>query len=81
MEHDRIVQRVIVEIEKLPLDEQNAVASRILAELEDDKAWRDRFEATTDEQGDRLADMARREIDAGDVVPLDDVFPPESSSP
>lgn len=65
-----LVQRVIAEIEKLPANEQDAVAARFLAELADEQAWARRFKATTDEQWDRLAEAARREIAAGDTTPL-----------
>jgi hypothetical protein len=36
-----------------------------------------RFESTTNEQWDRLAQMVRQEIVAGDTTPLDEVFPPK----
>ena len=48
---------------------------RLLAELEDERAWKASFEATTNEQWDRLAAMVRQEITAGEIAPLDDVFP------
>jgi mRNA-degrading endonuclease RelE of RelBE toxin-antitoxin system len=70
-----LLQRVIAELEKLPEDEQNAIATRLLAELEDERAWKVRFESTTNEQWDRLAQMVRQEIVAGDITPLDEVFP------
>ena len=35
--------------------------------LKDEQAWTERFEATTDEQWDRLAESARKEIAAGDT--------------
>lgn len=38
------------------------IASRLLAELKDEQAWRVRFESTTDEQYDRLAVKVRQEI-------------------
>ena len=76
-----LVQRVIAEIEKLPANEQDAVAARFLAELADEQAWARRFKATTDEQWDRLAEAARREIAAGDTTPLQDLFPPNGSQP
>jgi hypothetical protein len=57
-----LLQQIIVEIEKLPADQQDAIASRLMAELKDEKAWVSRFEATTDEQWDQLADMVRQEI-------------------
>lgn len=72
-----LLQRVIAELEKLPEDEQDAIATRLLAELEDERAWKVRFESTTNEQWDRLAQMARQEIVAGNTTPVDEVFPPE----
>ncbi|MBW4541981.1 MAG: hypothetical protein KME43_22985 [Myxacorys chilensis ATA2-1-KO14] len=70
-----LLQQVISEIEKLPADQQNAIASRLMAELKDEQAWAERFESTTDEQWDRLADMVRQEISSGETAPLDEVFP------
>jgi len=70
-----LLRRAITEIEKLPADVQNAVATRILTDLEDEQAWTARFDATSDEQWNRLAAMARQEIAAGDTTPLEDVFP------
>jgi hypothetical protein len=69
------LQRVIAEIEKLPTDTQDAIANRLLTELEDEKAWSDRFESTTDQQWDNLATMVRQEISAGDTISLDEFFP------
>jgi hypothetical protein len=72
-----LLQKAIEKIEKLPIDEQNAIVSRWLAELEDEQAWKSRFEATTDSQWDRLAAMVRQEIVAGDLDLIDEVFPAE----
>jgi hypothetical protein len=72
------LQRVIAEIEKLPTDTQDAIANRLLDELEDEKAWSDRFDSTTDQQWDNLAAMARQEISTGNIIPLDEIFPPQS---
>jgi hypothetical protein len=69
------LRRVIAEIEKLPTDTQDAIANRLLTELEDEKAWSDRFESTTDQQWDNLATMVRQEISAGDTISLDEFFP------
>ena len=41
-----------------------AIAARLLAELEDERAWK-AYEATTDDQWDRLAQMVHQEIAAG----------------
>ena len=74
-----LLEQVVAEIQKLPQDQRDAIAVRILTDLKDDQAWTERFEATTDEQWDRLAEAARKEIAAGDTVPLDDVFPVNQS--
>jgi hypothetical protein len=70
-----LLQQVISEIQKLPADQQDAIASRLMAELKDEQRWTQQFESTTDEQWDSIADMVRREIANGDTEPLDDVFP------
>jgi hypothetical protein len=76
-----LLQQAIAEIEKLPAEGQDAIASRILAQLSDERAWESRFDATTDEQWERLTQAARREIAAGGTTPLDEVFPPGASEP
>ena len=58
-----LLQRAIAEIERLPADAQDAIAARILAELDDEQAWMARFDATTDEQWARLAARARQDMD------------------
>lgn len=70
-----LLRHVIAELEKLPEEQQDAIAARLLAELKDEQAWATRFEVTTDEQWDRLADMVRQDIANGETVPLDEVFP------
>ncbi|HZF10978.1 MAG TPA: hypothetical protein VFE33_19485 [Thermoanaerobaculia bacterium] len=70
-----LLEQAMAEIEKLPADTQDAIAARLLAEVADEQAWAERFEATTDTQWDRLAESARNEIANGDFVPLDEVFP------
>ncbi|MEK6285262.1 MAG: hypothetical protein AABO57_05935 [Acidobacteriota bacterium] len=70
-----LLERAITEIGKRPAEEQDAIAARILAELADEEEWTTRFNATTDQQWDRLSELARQEIRAGDTNPLDDVFP------
>lgn len=75
-----LLQRAIEAIEQLPADVQDAIATRLLAEVADEQAWAARFGTTTDAQWDRLADTVRRTIAAGDTTPLDDVFPPSVPS-
>ncbi len=74
-----LLEQVVAEIQKLPADQRDAIAARILIDLKDEQAWTERFEATTDEEWDRLAESARREIAAGDTVPLNDVFSVDQS--
>lgn len=62
-----LLERVIEYLKILPADEQDAIASRFLAEIEDEKSWKARFDATTDDQWDSLAAMVRQEITAGDL--------------
>ena len=45
-----LLRRAISEIEKLPEAEQNAIASCLLAALEDERLWQEKFGATQDEQ-------------------------------
>jgi hypothetical protein len=70
-----LFQQVIAQIQKLPADKQDEIASRLLVELQDEEQWDTRFAATTDEQWDRMAAMVRQEIDHGETFPLDEVFP------
>lgn len=70
-----LLRQAISEIQKLPADQQDAIALRLIAELKDEQKWTEQFESTTDNQWDRLADMVRQEIASGDTVPLNEVFP------
>ena len=70
-----LLQQAIAQIEKLPPDQQDAIAARFLAELQDEQKWETRFAATTDDQWGQMATMVRQEITNGETVPLDTVFP------
>ena len=70
-----LFRHAITEIEKLPDDQQDAIATRLLAELKANQNWTVCFESTTDEQWDKLAAMVRQEIANGETVLLDEVFP------
>jgi hypothetical protein len=74
-----LLQRAVAEVEKLPAEDQDAIAARLLAEVDDERQWDTRFASTTDDQWDRLAAEVRREVAAGGTLPLDDVFPPDES--
>lgn len=69
-----LLQRAISQVEKLPIQDQDAIAAWLLAELEDERQWSTRFAATTDDQWDRLVENVRRDVAAGRVVPLDEAF-------
>lgn len=71
----KLLQQAIAQIKQLPSDQQDAIAARFLAELEDEQKWENRFAATTDAQWDQMAAMVRQEIAKGETVPLNEVFP------
>jgi hypothetical protein len=70
-----LLQQAIAQIQKLPPEQQDAIAAQVLAELQDEQKWKNHFAATTDKQWDRMAAMVREEIASGETVPLDEVFP------
>ena len=43
----------------------------------DNEIWESQFRETSEAQWDKLADLARQEIAAGDVVPLEDILSKE----
>jgi hypothetical protein len=73
-----LLEQAIAQLKTLPADEQDAIAARLLAEMEDERTWKTQFEATTNNQWDRMAEMVRQEIAAGDITPLAEVFPSQS---
>jgi hypothetical protein len=75
----QLLQRALAEIEKLPSQEQDALASRILDDLADERAWAARFEATSSKQWDRLAALAQQDITAGETISLEDMFPSKAT--
>jgi hypothetical protein len=70
-----LLERAISQLKTLPVEDQDAIATRLLAEIEDEQIWKTKFEATTDEQWDNLAAMVRQEITMGDITPLNHIFP------
>lgn len=62
MKHTELLQQAIAEIQKLPPDQQDAIAARFLADLQDEQKWETQFAATTDDQWDQMAAMVRQEI-------------------
>ena len=57
-----LLQQAIAQIQGLPPEQQDAITSRFLAELQDEQKWEARFMATTDKQWDQMAVMVRQEI-------------------
>jgi predicted RNA-binding protein with EMAP domain len=70
-----LLKQAISQIEKLSAVQQDAIATLILDELQDEQKWDTRFAETTDEQWDQMAAMVRQAIERGETVPLDTVFP------
>lgn len=71
------LQFAVAEAEKLPVEDQDAIASRLLAEVEDERRWNARFAATTDDQWDRLVAKVERDIAEGKTMPLEDLLADE----
>lgn len=77
----RLLEQALAEIEEAPEDTRDAITARVLADLADGQAWAVRFAATSHARWERMAAMVRREVAAGDTMPLDDVFPARVSKP
>lgn len=70
----KLLERAFKTAAALPEPEQDALAARILAEIEDEQEWNRRFAATTDAQWDALAAMARRGIAEEGSASLEDLI-------
>ena len=65
----KLLERAISEANKLPSKDQDALASILLEEMEDDAAWEQKF-ASTQDQLSRLADKVRADIQKGRVTEM-----------
>ncbi len=68
-----LLEKALEKVVALPPDEQDAIASQILASLADEETWKKRF----DEKRDVIRRMAREAIDEderGETRPLDDLL-------
>lgn len=65
----QLLEEAIAQLKQLPEDQQDAIAARLLAEIQDELNWTARFEATTDEQWEAIAQSVRKEIAADEVCP------------
>jgi hypothetical protein len=67
----KLLEKALEKISGLPKEEQDVIASQILAELEDEAGWAKRF-AAQDGKLRRLADEARAGHHLGKTHPLDE---------
>jgi DNA-binding protein H-NS len=68
----KLLEKALEKISNLPQEEQDAIASQILAELEDEAAWAKRIAAHGSKLR-HLADEALAEHRQGKTRPLDDL--------
>ena len=66
----QLLEKAISEIKKLPVEEQDAIAAVIMAELEAERRWDNAFEGSHNEL-ERLAEEALQEYRADKTEPLD----------
>jgi hypothetical protein len=68
-----LLEKALEKVVALPDDEQDAIASQILASLADEDAWKKRFAAKRDAIR-RMAREALAEDEWGETQPLDDLL-------
>lgn len=68
-----LLEKALEKVGSLPEDEQDAIASQILASLADEDAWKQRFAAKS-EVIRRMAREGLEEDARGDTIPLDDLL-------
>ena len=72
-----LLEQAIAQIQQLPFDQQDVIASRFLAECQDEQQWTTQFAETSDDQWDQMAAMVRQEIASSETAPLETIFPPQ----
>ena len=68
-----LLEKALEKVVVLPQEEQDAIASQILASLADEEAWKRRFVEKRDVIR-RMAHEALAEDEQGETVPLDDLL-------
>ena len=68
-----LLEKALEKVGALPEDEQDAIASQILATLADEEAWKKRF-VEKREIIRRMAREALEEDARGETLPLDDLI-------
>jgi hypothetical protein len=69
-----LLRDLFSQLEQLPDDQQDAIASRLLTELNDDLRWEKNFEKTSETQWEKMAITVRQEILMGETIPLNEIF-------
>ena len=68
-----LLEKALAKVVALPPDEQDAIASQILAALADEEGWKKRF-VEKREVIRRMAREALEEDERGETLPLDDLL-------
>ena len=68
-----LLDKALEKVTALPPEDQDAIASQILASLADEEAWKTRFTENRDVIR-RMAQEALNEDEAGITLPLDDLL-------
>lgn len=68
-----LLEKALEKVAALPQDEQDAIASQILASLADEDSWRMRFAEKRDVIG-RMAREALEEEARGETLPFDGIL-------
>ena len=69
----KLLEKALEKVVALPQDEQDAIASQILASLADEDAWKKRFAEKRDVIH-RMAREAVAEDEKGETLPLSDLL-------
>ena len=68
-----LLKKAFDAVSKLPPETQDAIAARMLTELEDESRWDEAFARSHDKLA-QMADEAIEELRAGKTVPLEDIL-------
>ena len=68
-----LLKKAFEAVSKLPPDSQDAIAARMLMELEDESRWDEAFAKSQDKMA-QMAEEAISEFKAGKTLPLEDIL-------
>jgi hypothetical protein len=68
-----LLKKAFEAVSKLPPETQDAIAARMLMELEEERHWDEAFAGSQDKLA-RMADEAIGEFKAGETVPLEEIL-------